>query len=111
MLETLWQSPSATAQTVLEQLSDSNISLSTVQSTLERLHRKELVDRQKSGRAYIYSARLSRQNIISRLLRDIADSFSNGDTAPMVSGFLDYLADEDAQLSSSLKDRKRGTGQ
>ncbi len=94
-LDTLWRHGGLTAQESLQRMQASGISLSTVQSTLERLNRKQLVSREKVGRAYVYSAAISKEAIISRLMREIADSLAGGETAPMVSGFLDYL-DENA---------------
>jgi len=70
VLQVLWQTGPLTAQGVLEGVGNATVSLSTVQSTLERLYRK-------------------------RLMHDIADSLTEGDTAPMVSGFLDYLDDHE----------------
>lgn len=78
------------------------ISLNTLQSTLERLHRKELLLREKSGRAFIYRAACSKQDIIQRLLHDIAEDMTDGDMAPMISGFMEYVSTQDPALSSRL---------
>lgn len=94
VLEVLWQDGPLTSQAVLERIGADDLSLSTVQSTLERLHRKSLLQRSKDGRSFVYSALMSKQNLISRLMHDIADSLTDGETAPMVSGFLDYLGDD-----------------
>uniref|UniRef100_UPI0032B27460 BlaI/MecI/CopY family transcriptional regulator n=1 Tax=uncultured Abyssibacter sp. TaxID=2320202 RepID=UPI0032B27460 len=48
--------------------SDRPIALSTVQSTLERLHRKRLLLRQKRGRAYRYAAAITREELIGDLV-------------------------------------------
>ena len=95
VLEILWASGSLTSHQVLEQLEPAALNLSTVQSTLERLHRKQLLERSKVGRAYVYSAAVTRANIISRLLHEIAENLADGDSAPMVSGFLEYLGKGD----------------
>ncbi len=97
VLEVLWQRGPLTSQDVLAGITACRISLSTVQSTLERLHRKSLLARRKDGRSFVYEALLSKQDLISRLMHDIAASLTNGDTAPMVSGFLDYLGDEGSE--------------
>lgn len=78
------------------------ISLNTLQSTLERLHRKELLLREKSGRAFIYRAACSKQDIIQRLLHDIATDMTDGDMAPMISGFMEYVSTQDPALSSRI---------
>ncbi len=108
VLEILWRNEAMTSQATLMQLRGEAISLSTVQSTLERLHRKGMVSRNKAGRSYVYRAKLSRENIISRLMHDIADSFADGDAAPMVSGFLDYLGDDQNMLAARrVKDGRK----
>lgn len=99
VLEILWASGSLTSHQVLEQLEPAALNLSTVQSTLERLHRKQLLERTKVGRAYVYSAAVTRANIISRLLHEIAENLADGDSAPMVSGFLEYLGEDNGETN------------
>ncbi len=106
VLEVLWECGEATAQGVQRRMPGAGISLSTVQSTLERLYRKRLVERAKRGRAYRYQAMVSRPQLISALLRDMAEQVASGDPAAMISGFLDYVSAEAperaGQLSRSL---------
>ena len=92
LMEILWREGPRSARQVQAQLTE-DISLSTVQSTLERLHRKALLQRDKSGRAFIYTAAISKSHIISNLLHDIADDLGGGDMNVMVSGFIDCLAE------------------
>lgn len=102
VLDALWQAgeqgPDApdgalTAQQVLGRMPGKPLALSTIQSTLERLCRKSLVDRHKRARAYLYRPLLGRQELISSLLHDISQEIAGGEVAPMVSGFMDYLKD------------------
>lgn len=102
VLEVLWGSGEATAQTVQSAMPDKHISLSTVQSTLERLYRKNLVERAKEGRAYLYSATMSKSQLITRLLGDMADHVAAGDLAPMISGFINYVSTEAPELLGDL---------
>ena len=106
-LEALWSHGALTAQGALEHMCDAGISLSTVQSTLERLSRKELASREKVGRAFVYTAAITKETIISRMMREIAESLTDGDTAPMVSGFLDYLDADDAESSAAIRAMRR----
>ena len=91
VLDILWASHTASAQEVLNKLGGNTLSLSTVQSTLERLHRKQLVERHKVGRAYRYRALMTQSQLISGLMNDLADDVAAGKLAPMLSGFVDYL--------------------
>lgn len=102
ILDVLWRTGGASAQDVLDELPES-ISLSTVQSTLERLHRKDLLSRQKQGRAYVYSARISKARLISSLLHDMSDDLSSGDDTALLCGFIDYLADTHPLLHERMQ--------
>lgn len=102
VLEVLWANGGVTAQSVQRQMPDNDISLSTVQSTLERLYRKRLVERSKQGRAYNYHASVNRSQLISGLLRNMAHHVAAGDLAPMISGFLDYVSNEAPELTGDL---------
>lgn len=104
VLEVLWAGGPLSAQQVLERLPAAGIGLSTVQSTLERLGRKGILQREKAGRAYVYRALLSRSEIIGSLLRDIAQELAGGDRAAMISGFMDYLGDEAPASPASAED-------
>ncbi len=106
-LEALWEHGPLTAQGALTQMKAADISLSTVQSTLERLTRKQLVSREKAGRAYVYKASISKETIISRLMREISDSLAGGEMAPMVSGFLNFLDASGEDASDALRTQTR----
>ena len=95
VLDQLWQQDQLSAQQLHNDLA-ADLSLNTVQSTLERLHRKGLVERRKHGRAYLYSASLTRSEIVSRVLNDLTRDVGRGDLAPIISGFAEFLAAEDA---------------
>jgi hypothetical protein len=56
VMEILWKTPHLDARGVTGRLAGRKPSLSTVQSTLERLYRKGLAEREKQGSAYRYSA-------------------------------------------------------
>jgi len=102
VLQCLWDHGRSSAQDVLDHLGGDEVTLSTIQSTLERLTRKGLLDREKHGRAYRYCARYSRTELIGRLIRDIAEDMAGGDLAPMMSGFAEYVAGEAPELEANL---------
>lgn len=102
VLDQLWNNAALSAQQLHEKLA-ADLSLNTIQSTLERLHRKGLVKRAKKGRAFIYSASLSRSDIVSRVLNDLARDVGRGDLAPIISGFAEFMAAEDPKLDSRLR--------
>ena len=114
ILEILWASDTASAQEVLSRLGGNTLSLSTVQSTLERLHRKQLIERHKVGRAYRYRALMTQSQLISGLMNDLADDVAAGKLAPMLSGFVDYLRMKSPALGEEVSqvlqaDQRGGT--
>lgn len=73
VLEDLWVSGADHAKAVHGRLAPQRgISLNTVQSTLERLHRKGLLNRHKESHAYIYRPALAREELLARLIEGAA---------------------------------------
>jgi predicted transcriptional regulator len=110
ILQVLWneQPNSLSAIAVQDKLvcdmsmSTSAITVNTVQSTLERLVKKCLLRRSKKGRAFYYQPLVPKQQVIARLIRDIAADMTKGDMGLMISGFMDFVTDEDPDLSEKL---------
>ena len=76
------------------------ISLNTVQSTLERLFRKQLLGRNKVSHAYVYAPAIQREELMERLIEEVVETFSNGRSESMLMAFVDLAAkDEDENLS------------
>lgn len=94
VLKFLWREGEQTAQQTLSFFANEQISLSTIQSTLERLHRKNLLLRKKHGRSYTYQAAISQSDLISHLLQDITTQVSDGDIAPLISGFMSFVGED-----------------
>ena len=90
VMKILWQGEVLSAKQELQSIPDGKLSLSTMQSTLERLHRKKLLHREKAGRFFIYQAAVTRAEIISQLLGDITEQICDGDMTSLVSGFTNF---------------------
>lgn len=101
VLKILWRHGELSAQEVLRFFISEQLSLSTMQSTLERLHRKNLLHRHKTGRAYLYSAAISQSAIVSRLMEEIAQHLGNGESSVMISGFMSYIENQEDKTASS----------
>jgi predicted transcriptional regulator len=103
-LKLLWASPEPLdARTVHEALASRRLTLSTVQATLERLHRKHLLTRMKVSRAYFYAAAMTRENLIGSLIRDVASRITEGELEPVISGFVDLLGTSEPELLDQLQ--------
>ena len=105
VMEILWHNRPLTAHQIHEEMSaTAGIALNTVQSTIERLFRKQLLSRSKEGRAYFYKAIVTKPQLISNLLRDITLEIAGGEIEPMISGFIDFV-DEAAPDESPTRDK------
>jgi predicted transcriptional regulator len=104
VLETLWQRPHLDARQVREALGVLRVpSLSTVQSTLERLYRKTYVDRLKQGHAYTYHASVSRSGLLGRILGDVIQLLHDGKMETILSSFVHAAVDLDDKSLDNLE--------
>tara|TARA_R110002124_G_scaffold23094_1_gene85948 strand:- start:93 stop:509 length:417 start_codon:yes stop_codon:yes gene_type:complete len=103
LLNALWESADQSAHVLWQKLPDSrSSSLSTVQSTLERLHRKQLLQREKRGHAYVYRARLGRSELLGKLLGGVIRQLHTGSLEPILSSFVDFADRFDEQTLDQL---------
>jgi predicted transcriptional regulator len=111
LLRALWRRGNATVRELLAD-GDAHAAYTTVMTTLDRLHKKGLLDRVPDGRAYRYSARHTEAEYnrfllagaIRRLLGSSAPS-----SAPL-SFLVDAVTEHDAALLDELEravERKR----
>lgn len=100
LLEHLWADGSATARSAHEAIGQPRgISLNTVQSTLDRLHRKGLLERNKISRAFHYSASVSRASLLAALVAEAAVRFGEDRSTAMSA-----LVDAAQQLDDAALD-------
>lgn len=91
VLEYIWRDARGDAKGIHQDLDQRRcISLSTVQSTLDRLFRKQLLTRSKLSHAYIYRPAVSRHDLISRMITDVISTLSDGNLEPALSGLIDH---------------------
>ncbi len=87
------------------------ITSNTIQSTLERLHRKGLATRTRRGRAYWYGASLTRREWLCGAIEDLLRGIPGAGTDTVLSAFVDVLeraSEEDlAQLERRVRARRR----
>jgi predicted transcriptional regulator len=111
LMERLWDNPGADAKRLTEDLAFSRkVTLSTVQSTLERLVRKGHLLRRKQGLAYRYFPCNDRAEYLGSLLRDVIGLLHDGTAATILSSFVNVAARlEDGALDEleELVRRKR----
>ena len=103
VMQRLWAAdrPVSTREVLEDLQRDRNIAYTTVMTVLDNLHGKGLVGREKQGRAYLYSATVSREEHTAGLLDQVlAQSQDRGAT---LLHFVGQMSDEDlAELRTAL---------
>ncbi len=98
-----WRHP-ATVREVLDDLHQTRpIAYTTVMTVMDTLHRKELLRRERDGRAYRYEAVLSREEHSAQLMQTVL-SDSTDRTATLVSFFEQMSPVEATKLREALDD-------
>src|SRR4030095_1768381 len=78
----------------------------TLMTTLDRLHRKGMLTREKAGRAFIYHPKLNRAAFEAARAADafrFALEQSGGSLAPLVSSLIEAVGDRDRELLDELE--------
>jgi predicted transcriptional regulator len=109
LLSALCMRGSATVREILD-AGDIKLAYTTVMTTLDRLYKKGLLDRRMPDRAFLYSARLSRQEWERRRAGSLVAGFLDG-TRPsrelLLSSFLDAVGEHDVLLLNELEKKIR----
>ena len=104
-MEHLWASESPmSVREMLEHLNeDRDLAYTTVLTVLDHLHRKEIVRREKAGRAYVYRPAASRSDYTAELMQQVLAA--NPDRGSALMRFVEALpADEVDELRRALGD-------
>ena len=77
----------------------------TLMTTLDRLYRKGVLDREKTGRAYSYRQRWSQADLIARIAGERLGALIAPDPRlqPLVSFFVDAVTRRDAEVLDELE--------
>ena len=103
VLEALW---ARNAESSVRDLLDGfpQAAYTTVMTTMERLYRKGVLDRRKDGRAFLYRAVHTREELESRVLaRAIEPLLDGGNAEPILSCFVDEVSRRDERLLDELE--------
>lgn len=111
VLEHVWASGDVVAKEAHAALGvPRGISLHTVQSAMERLFRKGLLMREKSGHSFRYSARVQREELVAGLISEVLGRF-RADSSAALAAFVDVADDFDEAtlqlLEARLRQRRR----
>ncbi|MBS1791528.1 MAG: BlaI/MecI/CopY family transcriptional regulator [Acidobacteria bacterium] len=84
---------------------DRRLAYTTLMTTLDRLYKKGLLEREKDGRAFIYSPSLSQQELERSLARNVIDTLlGRGEhgVEPVLACIVDAVSDRDRELLDDL---------
>lgn len=109
VMELLWARGESSVRDVFESI-DRPLAYTTVMTTLERLFKKGLLDRCKSGRAFLYSPAMDREEWERRRAGGLVAGFldgRNGSRELLVSSLLDAIGGHDLRLLDELEKKIR----
>jgi predicted transcriptional regulator len=102
VLEALWRRGNATVRDLCDDFPAA--AYTTLMTTMERLHKKGVLHREKSGRAFIYRPINSRAELESGLItRAIQPLLSSESARPVLSCFVDEVSRHDERLLDELE--------
>ena len=111
VMELLWHEPGLTVNEVEERLQRSRgIAHTTVLTTLDRMHHKGYLTREKQGKAFVYVPRYTREEFERGMAQEVLGALVSQFTEPALSAFVDLVGeDADAldQLEAMIREKRR----
>ncbi len=114
VLERLWSEAGAVSVRALGESFGGALAYTTLMTTLDRLHKKGLVQRERAGRAFFYRPSYTREQLETGVQTDLIDAMLGTDAAaarPVMSTFVDAVGQRDAallaELAELIKNRQR----
>jgi predicted transcriptional regulator len=105
VMEVVWQTGTCNVRDVVQQL-DRDLAYTTVMTTMDRLYKKGLLDRTKCDRAFLYSARITKNAWERQRTDDLLAGFLAG-TQPsrelLLSCLVDAVGEHDPDLLDQLE--------
>jgi BlaI family transcriptional regulator, penicillinase repressor len=106
LMDVLWRRGEGTVQEVCDEL-ERPLAYTTVMTTLGLLHsKKKVLKRVKRGRAHVYQATVSRDQVSRAVIRDLQDVLFSGRLPSLMLGLLEdgkYSADDVKELKAALR--------
>lgn len=104
VLEYLWAIGEASAKGVHGHMKDTRQnSLNTVQSTLDRLYKKAILERRKVAHSFLYKPSCNRTEILTRKISDLAVELSGGETKAVLAAFVEFTSRLDESKIGELE--------
>tara|TARA_R110002110_G_scaffold147129_2_gene337532 strand:+ start:237896 stop:238303 length:408 start_codon:yes stop_codon:yes gene_type:complete len=103
-LEYFWKGGTGNAKAIHAELGvKRGNTLNTVQSTLDRLYKKGLLNRAKQGHSFHYESLSNRTEILTRKFNDLASELSGGEMKSVFEAFIEFTSRVDASKLDELE--------
>lgn len=99
VMEILWQAAPLSVTEVEQKLQRKReIAHTTVLTTLDRMHRKGFLVREKQGKAFVYSPRYSREEFERGVAQEVLSALLTQFAEPALSAFVELVSEDGAKL-------------
>jgi BlaI family transcriptional regulator, penicillinase repressor len=105
VMEEVWRRGRISASDIYRAFGE-RTAYTTWMTTLDRLFKKGLLSREKEGRAYIYSPRVTRDEFERGVAEDVLDELlerTNGGAEPLLACIVETLSERDCALLDELQ--------
>lgn len=115
VMSVLWQKSDQTVVEVEERLRRKReIAHTTVLTTLDRMHRKGYLTREKRGKAFVYAPCYTREEFERGMAQEVLGALIGGMGEPVLSTFIDLVGEDASKLDlleSLIKEKREGRKQ
>jgi predicted transcriptional regulator len=104
IMDLAWSQPELSVRDAHDQIGG-QVAYTTVMTTCDRLFKKRLLTRRKTGRAFVYTAALTREALDSAVASELVGGLLQGDAAgslPLLSSLVDAVSARDRALLGEL---------
>lgn len=104
-LNEVWRLKEASVRQIVESFED-RFAYTTVMTTLDRLYKKGFLTREKSGKAFLYSPRLSEEELERSMTETAIETLLNAGTEkiePVLACIVDAVSERDRELLDELE--------
>ena len=104
VLEEIWRLGEVSVRDI-HRAFDERIAYTTLMTTLDRLFKKNLLERRKDGRAFLYAARVSSEDLDRGINEDVVDGLLGqgaGQVEPILACIVDTISERDRELLDEL---------
>ena len=105
VLDEIWSRPEVSVRDIYLAFGET-IAYTTLMTTLDRLYKKRLLSRRKDGRAFFYSAAVSREQFELGIREDVIDGLLGAgaqSVRPVLACIVETVSDHDRELLDELE--------